>query len=157
MGQVIRIKPHHFIDIIRDIGKGRSQFDPHPYGHAVHSVAEAIIENPNLSLQLELGCDDICAPCKKMIDGSCIDTIDTSFRPDAPSSKQDYNRLIDRRWCERLGLIGNECLTARAFCERLQNSMGDITEIYRETPNERTSIRSQHIKAGIVTFMAYFS
>jgi hypothetical protein len=152
---MIRIKPHHFIDIVRDFGRGQTTFEPHPYGHAVHSVAQAILDDPDVVLQMELGADDICAPCIHNIDGLCDDTIDTSFRPEAPSSKREWNLLIDRRWCERLGLGQGDRLTARQFCQRLAERMGDITGIYREVPPERTAARARDVAAGIQSFLEH--
>jgi hypothetical protein len=32
------IKPHHFVDIITAFGEGRTEFQPHPYGLAVHNI-----------------------------------------------------------------------------------------------------------------------
>ena len=96
---MISIKPHHFVDIITAFGGGRTEFEPHPYAHALHSVAERILSDPGVRLRIELGADDICLPCRHNADGLCDDTIDTSFRPEAPRSKLEWNLLIDRRWC----------------------------------------------------------
>ena len=104
MCKTILIKPHHFIDIITDFGGGQTRFEPHPYGHAVHTVAERLVGDRDALLEMELGADDICRPCVHNIDGICDDTIDISFRPDAPPSKREYNLLLDRRWCRKLGL-----------------------------------------------------
>ena len=153
MSDAIRIKPHHFIDIVSDIGRGQTSWQPHPYGHAVHSVAARILAEPDVLLEMETGADDICAPCVHNIGGLCDDTIDTSFRPAAPTSKREWNLLIDRRWCERLGLAQGDRLTARQFCERLRERMGDITDIYREVPAERTASRARDIEAGIKSFI----
>ena len=153
MGTTIRIKPHHFIDIVRDFGQGRTAFAPHPYGHAVHVVAERVLREPEVMLEMELGADDICAPCVHNIDGLCDDTIDTTFRPAAPTSKREYNLLIDRRWCARLGLAQGDTLTARAFCERLRDRMGDIMDIYRENPAERVAARARDLAAGVAVFL----
>ena len=116
---MIAIKPHHFVDIVTAVGDGYTEFEPHPYGHVVHSDSEEILGNPDVTLRMELGADDICLPCCHNADGRCDDTIDTSFRPRAPESKGAYSLLIDRRWCERLGLEQGEELTAREFCLRL--------------------------------------
>ena len=36
----MRLRPHHILDIISSYGHG-AEFRPSPYGHAVHTVAEA--------------------------------------------------------------------------------------------------------------------
>jgi len=33
---MIAVKPHHFVDIVTAFGDGCTEFQPHPYGHAVH-------------------------------------------------------------------------------------------------------------------------
>jgi len=149
----IHIKPHHFIDIITAFGRGQTEFEPHPYGHAIHLIAGRVREDPEVPLQMELGADDICAPCSHNVNGLCDDAIDTSYRPEAPSSKREWNLLIDARWCERLGLKQGDRLTARQFCTRLRDRAGDITDIYREMPPERTADRQRNLEKGVVSFL----
>ena len=152
MKDIIRIKPHHFVDIITSFGAG-NRLVPHPYGHAVHIVAAKVLQDRDIFLEMELGADDICVPCKHNIDGICDDTIDTSFRPNAPSSKREWNLIIDRRWCERLKLQQGDKLTAQEFCERLRDSSGNITDIYQEIPDELTAERANKLKSGIKKFL----
>jgi hypothetical protein len=153
MREMIRIKPHHFVDIITSFSARDLTFEPSPYGHAVHTVSEEILRNRDVLLEMELGADDICAPCKHNINGLCDDTIDTSFRPAAPSSKREWNLMIDKRWCERLKLQQGDRLTAREFCQRLQGNADDLTDIYREIPVESTAERERDLKAGIRKFL----
>ena len=153
MKDVIRIKPHHFVDIITSFSAENLTFKPSPYGHAVHIVSERVLQNRDILLEMELGADDICEPCKHNIDGLCDDTIDTSFRPKAPSSKRKWNLIIDKRWCERLKLQQGDRLTAWGFCERLRDNTDDITDIYREIPAERTAERASKLKTGIKRFL----
>jgi hypothetical protein len=150
---VIAIKPHHFVDIVTALGDRGVDFRPHPYGHAVHRVAGDILENRDVELRMELGADDICRPCCHNIDGRCDDTIDTSERPLAPKSKREWNLLIDRRWCERLGLGQDDRLTARELCRRIRDCAGDIRDIYREMPVERTAQRQVKLRRGIALFL----
>jgi hypothetical protein len=151
--EVVRVKPHHFIDIITSYGRGE-RFEPHPYGHAVHTVAKRILNHRDTMLVIEPGADDICGPCIHNINGVCDDVIDTSYRPNAPSRKQEWNLLIDKRWCERLSLSPGDCLTARQFCERLRDRAGDITDIYREIPAEMTAERARALQTGIRRFLS---
>ena len=88
------------------------------------------------------------------MDGSCDDIIDTSFRPAAPESKGEYNLMIDRRWCERLGVVQGDELTARELCQRISNLAGDIADIYRENPVERTADRHSKLRKGTRRFLA---
>jgi hypothetical protein len=154
MEDTIRIKPHHFVDILTSYGAGQMTFVPHPYGHAVHTVAERILAQREVVLVMDLGADDICAPCAHNLDGVCDDTIDTSYRPRAPSLKREWNLLIDRRWCARLQIVEGERHTARALCERMRDLSGDITDIYAEIPAERTAERAHKLREGIHRFLA---
>jgi hypothetical protein len=150
---MIAIKPHHFVDIVTALGGGRTEFQPHLYGHAVHSVAKEILSNPDIALRIELGADHICLPCCHNIGGLCDDIIDTSFRPQAPKSKREYNLLIDRRWCKRLGLRQDDQLTARELCLRICDCTDDITDVYREIPSERTAERQAKLWRGLAKFL----
>ncbi len=151
--QTIAIKPHHFVDIITSFGGGERTFQPHPYGHAVHIISERIFHDHNVLLKIELGADDICGPCIHNISGSCDDTIDNSYRPTAPSSKKEWNLLIDGRWCERIRVKQGDKLSARELVNRLKNYMGDITDIYREIPDDMTKKRAQRLMKGIQFFL----
>jgi hypothetical protein len=150
---MIAIKPHHFVDIVRAVGEGRTQNEPHPYGHALHSVTAAILADLCVSLRIELGADDICLPCCHNIDGLCDDTIDTSFRPLAPRSKREWNLRIDRRWCERLGLCPGDQLTVRVLCLLLRDRAGDLTDIYPELPLQHIAERQSSLIKGLTRLL----
>jgi len=150
---MIAIKPHHFVDIVTAFGDGRTEFEPHPYGHAMHIVAKEILGNRDIGLRIELGADDICLPCRHNVDGLCDDTIDTSFRPQVPKSKREYNLLIDQRWSERLGVQQDDQLTARELCSRIRDCAGDISDIYREIPSARTAERKAKLQRGVARFL----
>ena len=150
---MLTIKPHHFADILRDVGAGASSWPPHPYGHAFHTIAESLLADPGTAVRIELGADDICLPCHHNVNGVCDDTIDTSYRPQAPPSKQEWNLLLDKRWCGRLGLQQSDEMTARELCERIRDRAGDIREIYREEPQERTMERQKNLRQGIKLFL----
>jgi len=152
MTDAIRIKPHHVVDIITSYGRGLD-FTPHPYGHAMHSVARRILADRDVLLEMELGADDICGPCVHNVDGLCDDVIDTSYRPDAPPLKRDWNLRLDRRWCERLGIGQGDRLTARTLCRLIADRCGDIAEVYPEMPARHTASRAANLALGIQRFL----
>jgi hypothetical protein len=149
----IAIKPHHFVDIITSFGAGERTFEPHPYGHAVHSVSQRLLDDRDLLLEIDLGADAICEPCIHNIAGSCDDTIPRSVGPLVPSSKIEYNLTIDERWCDRLGLKQGDLLSARELAQQIRERMGDITDIYREISAERTAERTQKLVKGLQFFV----
>ena len=155
MRDLVRIKPHHLIDIITALGAGQKEWEPHPYGHAVHTVAGRVLEERDVLLEMDSGADDICGPCVHNRGGLCDDKIDTSYRPDAPASKREWNLLIDRRWYGRLELKDGDRLTAREFVERVRGALGGgISDVYREIPAEMTAKRLADLKAGIAEYLA---
>ncbi len=145
----IRIKPHHFLDIITRLGAGQS-FEPHPYGHALHVVAQRILDDPQVTLELALGCDDICAPCVHQDKGRCRDITTTTGKA---LSKEEYNRALDVRWLARLGLREEQRLSASEFCRLARELMGDIYEIYPDVPREGTAMRHQRLLRGIALYI----
>lgn len=149
----IHIKPHHFVDILTYYGAGQATFAPHPYGHAQHTVAAQIHANPDRLIEIELGADDICGPCVHNQDGKCDDIIDTRHRPQAPPLKREWNLLIDLRWCERLDLTQGDRLSARALAQRLLQSAGDLTDIYREMPVDGTAERASKLRNGLTKYL----
>ncbi len=134
-------------------GDGQRRFEPHPLGHAVHSVAHEVLGDPDMELCMELGADDICAPCTQNANGQCQDSIDTSYRPEAPTTKREWNLRIDQRWCGRLGLAQGDRLTARQFCERLAVCTDDIDDIYAEVPQAMTADRLRKMRAGVARIL----
>jgi len=154
MPDVIRTKPHHFVDIITAYGAGNDKPQPHPYGHDVHGVTARALANRDVALEMELGADDICTPCVHNVGGLCDDTIETAHRPGAPTSKREWNLIIDHRWCERLQLAQGDRLTTRQFCQRVQQHAGDITDIYREEPAANTAERQRKLEAGLARFLS---
>jgi hypothetical protein len=153
LGEPLRIKPHHFVDIIADYGAGEVATEPSPYGHAVHTVTARLLADRRLPLVLEFGADDICRPCKHNLGGLCDDTIDISRRPQAPTSKQEYNLLLDRRWCARLNLSQGDTLAADELCQRLAGVCEDLGGIYAEEPPDLVARKAAHLKAGLKRFL----
>jgi hypothetical protein len=153
MSSIIRIKPHHFVDIIRAVGNGQVVWEPHHYGHDLHKVAGQIVAHRNAILEIEIGADDICEPCAYNSDGRCRDVIDTSFRPQAPRSKQEWNLLVDRRWCRVLTLAAGDHISARQFCERLREHLARVPEVYLELPSEHVASRTAELRQGITKYL----
>ncbi|HUU27493.1 MAG TPA: DUF1284 domain-containing protein [archaeon] len=143
------IKPHHFLDIIRDFGAG-VEHEPHPYGHAVHRVARILREDPDTLLQLTASHDSVCEPCRNLVNGHCLDTTDTTGQE---ISKESYNLMIDRRYFERLGLKEGDRLTALEFCRLTLKRLGDIYSIYQEVSIEKTARRERDLKRGLKEYL----
>ena len=104
-------------------------------------------------MEIEPGSDDICKPCRHNVGGFCDDTIDTSFRPEAPSAKMEWNLLIDQRWCKRLMIGQGDRMSARALAQKNFLNMGYIKTIYCEIPAERTTVKSVQLAKGLKYYL----
>lgn len=132
----MRARPHHLIDIITQHGAGRP-FEPSEYGHAVHTVAAEVIGNLDLRIEFGIGADDICAPCKHLVDGRCDDVI-TYLDP--PVMKHDYNDALDQRLLEFLGMEEGQVMSFREYLAVLRRNLEGLAEVCaapREDPAER--------------------
>ena len=154
MSNLIKIKPHHFIDIITSFSAEKVVLKPHYYKHCVHSVSKAILENKNLTLEIELGADDICKPCIHNMEGICDDTLDISNRPKVPPLKRDWNLILDKRWCKRLKIGQGDKIQVIEFCELLKDGSNDLLEIYKENNKKNTVAREINLKKGLQKYLA---
>ena len=153
MKKSIKIKPHHFIDVITSFSEDKLLLKPHYYKHRVHSVTKEIIENRDLILEIELNADDICEPCIHNIKGICDDTLDISNRPKVPSLKREWNLILDKRWCKRLKLEQGDKISVSDFCELLKDSSNNLLEIYKENDKENTAKREINLKIGLQKYL----
>jgi len=152
-GRIV-IKPHHFIDILMDIGRGHTDWQPMPdFGHALHTVARRLVTAPDITLKMELGIDDICRPCVHHVGDDCDDI---RSRPYAgqPAGKMEWNLMLDRGWCALLGLDQGQELTARAFCGRIREkvTLENLAPIYPGQPDEVSQDKCKNLLAGIDVF-----
>lgn len=115
---MIKIKPHHFVDIIKLYGKGIEKFVPDAtYNHNFYGVANEIINNHQIELSITSGSDDICTPCIYLgKDKKCTDRI---FHIAGIDSKNEWNEVIDRRIMQYAKISEGERFTAQKLCEML--------------------------------------
>jgi hypothetical protein len=145
----IKLRPHHLIDIVRDVGHGMT-FAPHPYGHAVHTVAQRVIDDPDLEVEFVLGADDICRPCRHLrADGKCADVLRQLAEP---VSKQVYNDALDGRLFALLGIEPGVRMTARSFLTMLDEHMPGIVEVCAH-PGEQRQYRHDGLRKGLARFL----
>ncbi|HUW82749.1 MAG TPA: hypothetical protein VMZ31_08140 [Phycisphaerae bacterium] len=154
MQEPIRIMPHHFVDIVRAHFSTGQVPSSGKLGHDVDRVVARLLDDRDAVLEIALGSDDICTPCAYFAGGRCNNTIDTSVRKGAPPLMSNYNLLIDERWCRRLDLSEGDQLTARQFCRRLQDHVGDIGSIYTETPAATRTQWAEGLEKGIAAYLA---
>jgi hypothetical protein len=133
------------IDIINKYGHG-IEFAPHPYGHALHSVAAQVLDNLSLEIEFVLAADDICHPCRHLQpNGICDDVLSQSVES---TSKQVYNDGLDSKLFPYLGLVPGATLTVHQFLERVNQFFPGIEKLCTH-PGEQEADRRQGLKAGL--------
>ena len=148
----VHIKPHHFMDIIKLHGAGIEEFVPDiNMGHDFYKVANKIMRDPSLKLILTVEGDDICLPCKKY-KNCCQDQI--SHIPGF-KSKDDYNKLLDRRIIE-LYHLQEEYYEARSLCALYYESSELIYEIWKEETAEAVDKRYALFVKGAEAYLNKF-
>jgi hypothetical protein len=133
---MLTLRPHHLLDIVTQYGSG-APFKPHVYGHAVHTVAETVLANIEVRIRFVTGADDICAPCRNLKSGRCVDVL---AQLDPPLSKQDYNDGLDRRLFAYFGMTEGQVLTFREYLAIVQGHLDGIERICthpKEDPDRR--------------------
>ena len=141
----MRLRPHHLIDIITKFGRGQ-EFKPHPYGHAVHTVAAQVLAAPDLEVEFVAAADAICQPCRHLRpDGQCADVLSQLKER---VSKQVYNDALDKMLFAYLGMHPGARMTVRAFLERLDAHTPGVEKICTH-PGEREEDRLRGIQEGL--------
>lgn len=141
---MLTLRPHHLLDIIAQYGASHP-FTPSPMGHAVHSVAESVIANPEQAAVFVAGADDICAPCRNLVDGRCIDVLS---QLDPTISKQYYNDDLDHRLLALLGMAHGDSLVVSGFLRTVAARLDDAIAICAH-PGEDGEAKLRHVRLGI--------
>lgn len=145
----MKIRIHHFFDIIRDFGSNK-KIVPHPHLHSYHSVAEIIRNNANLELELVIEADEVCSTCTHLIHKKCVDSI--THRTDF-SGKEDFNNHLDKRIMEVCRLQVSKKYTPKKLCEISNGYLDNIEFIYEGNDLEHTHKR----KGNVIFGLKYYS
>ena len=141
----MNLRPHHLLDIITHYGHGDG-FTPHPSGHALHTVAAQVISDPDVEVELVLGADDICVPCRYLQpDGQCDDVLSQLT---VPVPKQTYNDGLDEKLFVLLGITLGARMTVRAFLGMVDEHLPGIEKTCAH-PGEDQASRLHGLEAGV--------
>ncbi|MBL7970584.1 MAG: DUF1284 domain-containing protein [Prolixibacteraceae bacterium] len=142
---MLRLRPHHILDIVRNIGHGR-KMEPHPFGHDVHGITQKIIADVDQPLLLVVGADDICLPCSKLnADQMCVDVL---LQCDDKPSKQEYNDALDVRVLNFLNLKEGTQLTVREYLNVVHAKLDGIEKVCTH-PKEDENYRLEGLTMGL--------
>lgn len=147
---MITAKPHHLLDIFKLYGAGVKKFTPDPfYGHDFYRIGNLVLDDPNLRVKFTIGVDDICKPCKYLKSKECSDFV--SGNPEEYSSKEFWNKTIDKRIMNELSIEDGIEMTVGEYCklalERLNEE--NISEIWKERPQKETDKRTKLLLKGL--------
>ena len=142
---IMKIRIHHFLDIIRDFGRGE-KITPHVFLHAYHLVAEQIRENPNIELNIVVESDAVCTGCIHLEKLTCDDTI--SHRKDF-TLKEEFNNYLDRRIVDICGIQLSEMYSPKLLCKIAHKYITNIEFIYGGNDKEHTLLRKKNVIQGL--------
>lgn len=147
----IKIKPHHFMDIIKLYGAGIEEFVPdEKMGHDFYRVANLIVNSSNIELNLTIEADDICKPCKMCNDNICIDKLEHIEKFD---SKDAYNKTLDIRLINILKLDIDKIYSAKELCEIMLENHHHIFNVWIEESSMITQKRHDMFLAGAYKYL----
>lgn len=144
---MLKLRPHHILDIVRNIGHGIEP-KPHEYGHLVHEITIQLISDTEQYCQLVVTNDDICGPCihldKYRKCGDVLKQLET------PVSKQDYNDHLDHSLLQHLGIQPDSEMRVADFLQQVARVLDEIVEICTH-PKEDKEYRFTGLSKGLNT------
>lgn len=142
---MLHLRPHHLIDIIRNIGLERP-LKPHPYGHAQHIITQAILDGSEKEFMLAVRADDLCRPCIHLAPGGKCKDILSQLKE--PVLKQDYNDLLDRRLLGFFGLEEGIIVSLSDFLQMIENRFEELLPVCLH-PKEDLASRREGLLKGL--------
>lgn len=146
----MKLRIHHFFDMIRDIGAGKD-FGPHPYQHSYHKIAGLILADPNFEIEIIVGSDAVCEGCIHLTDGFCDDTI--SHRLDF-TSKETFNNHLDARIIDICQIDVSKKYSPKLLVNLADRYIRNIGFIYKGNDEEHTEQRKQNVIRGLELYSA---
>lgn len=152
----IIIKPHHLLDIFKLYGRGIEEFVPdEKFNHNFYYIGNAVIQNKIDKIKFTYEKDDICKPCKYLIEGTCSD----SFKyEDVFYSKNKYNEKIDTKLLRALNLDIHTAYTFKKIVILLNDQLTQelINIVWYNNTREENTVRYTYTKSGINKYISKF-
>ena len=141
----MQLRPHHLIDIIRNIGLERP-LEPHPYGHAQHIITQSILDGTEKEFMLVCGADDLCKPCRHLTPERICD--DVLSQLEVPVRKQEYNDALDHRLLIFFGLQEGSIISLSDFLMLVESRFEAILPLCLH-PKEDPAGRREGLRKGL--------
>ncbi len=150
----MNIKPHHFLDIFKNYGRGIEELKPDSYlHHDFYKLGNIILKDPHSRIRLTVNADDICLPCVKCKHHVCTDEIAT-----IPGfvERNTYNHVIDERIIKIMHLSIDEAYDALDLLKTMVEYADEIFNIYLEEEDEKTAKRYEDFVKGAKKYIAKY-
>ena len=128
---MIKIRPHHLLDIIRDFGNEVKR-ETHPWGASLAIVTQTILSNINQKVEFVMGVDSICEKCTKLNGHICEARINNELL------MRDYNDRIDHALFSALNLAPGKSLTVIEFLRKINNNI-EVLNLFSSPSNDPVS------------------
>lgn len=140
--EMISIRPHHLLDIIRDFGNKR-EVKEHRWGASLSTVTQKILADTNRIVVFVMGVDAICETCSQLQNDICQAEISRDLL------MRDYNNRIDRELFEALQLAPGSQLQIGEFLQLVSDNL-NVLNIF--DPALQTKPRKQGTIAALKEF-----
>ncbi len=149
---MIKLRIHHFFDIIRDFGMGKD-IKPHTYHHSYHKVAKMIWQHPETKVEIVVGTDQVCEGCIHLVGNSCNDII--THRKDF-TLKEKFNNYLDFMIIKICEIDVSQKYTLRSLLQFSDKYLDNIEFIYEGNDAQHTAKRKENVLKGVKLYNAKF-
>ena len=129
---MIKMRPHHLLDILRDFGNDRIR-DAHPWGASLNSVTQIVLSKPDHEIEFVLKVDSICETCSQLNENTCEAKINEQLL------MRIYNDRLDIDLFRELKIKPNTKMTLIEFGVRVSENM-NVLSLFT-SPNENSFLR----------------
>ena len=147
---MIKLRIHHFFDIIRDLGIGKD-INPHPYRHSYHKVAQTIWLHPETEVEIVVGSDQVCEGCIHLVGNSCNDII--THRKDF-TLKEKFNNHLDSKIIDVCEIDVSNKYTLKSLLQFSDRYVENIEFIYAGNDEQHTAMRKDNVLKGVEVYNA---
>ena len=96
MKNTLKIKPHHLLDYLYDVAINNRHNEPNPAGNANGKLCRDFMDGKFDKIIFTPFLDDICEPCKFLVENKCIQTFDDETTKNYGfRNKNDFNYQLD--------------------------------------------------------------
>jgi hypothetical protein len=136
---MIKIRPHHLLDIIRDFGNDVKR-EQHPWGASVVSVTQIILSDINQKVEFVMGVDSICTTCSKLNGHICEARINDELL------MRDYNDQLDESLFSTLKIVPGNKISIIEFLRKISKNI-EVLDLFKSPSNDSRARRQGTISA----------